>query len=157
MRRLERVITDRGELLRIAKKSEYAVMSMADGDRPYAVPMNVIYEGEYFYAHCADNGKKLTVLKANPNVVLTFVTDTAVVNAKTGVACDLTMHYRSVCVTGTADIITQNSDPAAHLHALDCFGARYGLSAIPAGAPVLARTTVIRILPRMLTGKKNTG
>ncbi len=59
--------------LDLIDRSDYGVMSMVDGDRTYSLPLSIARDGDYLYFHSAKEGKKLKLLKDNPNVSLVFV------------------------------------------------------------------------------------
>jgi nitroimidazol reductase NimA-like FMN-containing flavoprotein (pyridoxamine 5'-phosphate oxidase superfamily) len=72
MRRKEREITDPEELRGIINRCKVCRLAMAENNRPYVVPLNFGYEyknGELvLYFHGAKAGKKIDILKTNPEV-----------------------------------------------------------------------------------------
>jgi len=68
MRRHDRQMNDpqTEELLR---RGNWGVLSMnGAGGHPYGVPMNYAYAGAAIYLHCAREGKKLTLIRADGRV-----------------------------------------------------------------------------------------
>lgn len=96
MRRRDRA-TGPEEALRILAAAEYGVLSMAtlEGE-PYGVPLNFVWADECLYFHCAPEGRKLDLLRANPRCSFTVVGKTQVVPENFGTL------YESVLVTGSA-------------------------------------------------------
>lgn len=58
--------------LEVMDRAPYVTVSMTDASgMPYAVPLSLARSDENtFYFHCATEGKKLDILKANPYVSL---------------------------------------------------------------------------------------
>jgi hypothetical protein len=54
----------------ILAEEDTAVISMIDGERPYAVPVSYAYLDDCIVFHCAMQGRKLDVLRRNPNVAV---------------------------------------------------------------------------------------
>jgi hypothetical protein len=68
MRRSDREITDRAELLRILAEARVCRVAMSDHDRPYLVPLAFALDGEDIVLHSARAGRKLDILRRNPAV-----------------------------------------------------------------------------------------
>jgi hypothetical protein len=70
MRRAEKAITEREELLEIIQGQKYMTLALCSGQEPYLVSVNYGYDVEEncFYFHCAKEGRKIDYLKANPVV-----------------------------------------------------------------------------------------
>src|SRR5512133_3293331 len=77
MRRSEREITDRGELRRVLEDARVCRLAMADGGRPYLVPLSFALDGDDLVLHSARAGRKLELLRRNPEVCFEFVEDRA--------------------------------------------------------------------------------
>jgi len=56
------------ECERIVTASPVGVLVMCSGSKPYAVPMNHAYLEGKLYFHCAPSGRKLDMIRENPNV-----------------------------------------------------------------------------------------
>jgi nitroimidazol reductase NimA-like FMN-containing flavoprotein (pyridoxamine 5'-phosphate oxidase superfamily) len=66
----EQAIEDEGEMVAILKKVRYVTLAMCQDEEPYLATVSHGYDGERnaIYFHCAFEGKKIDILKAN-NVV----------------------------------------------------------------------------------------
>ncbi len=84
--------------------AEYATISMLDGNIPYAVTVNHVRDGENIYFHCAMQGKKTDLMRANPNV---FVSCIGFGEAKKGTFSYI---YESANIVGTACEITEQDE-----------------------------------------------
>ena len=107
MTRREREITDIEEIRGILDRAKIVHVGMVDGNRPYVVPMNYGYtlnDGKLtFYLHGAMRGRKLDVIRANPNVFVEL--DTDIVPFEGEVACKYGLCYSSVMGEGVAEIV----------------------------------------------------
>lgn len=103
----EREVTDIGEIINILNKAKVAHIGMIDGNMPYVVPMNYGYIMENnqltLYVHGAAKGRKLDVIKKNPNVFVEIDTDIVPFEGK--VACQYGVSYSSVMCEGVAEIL----------------------------------------------------
>ena len=106
MRRKDREITDKKILEEILKRNKVCVVAFG-GEVPYAVPMNYGYDAGTFYLHSAKAGKKIDLLKKNPNVNLVIYEDKGLVTADT--ACDYGYRFSSVICTGKAEFVESAS------------------------------------------------
>ena len=107
MTRREREITDIEEIRGILDRAKIVHVGMVDGNRPYVVPMNYGYtlnDGKLtFYLHGAMRGRKLDVIRSNPNVFVEL--DTDIVPFEGEVACKYGLCYSSVMGEGVAEIV----------------------------------------------------
>ena len=107
MTRREREITDIDEIRGILDRAKIVHVGMVDGNRPYVVPMNYGYtlnDGKLtFYLHGAMRGRKLDVIRTNPNVFVEL--DTDIVPFEGEVACKYGLCYSSVMGEGVAEIV----------------------------------------------------
>ncbi|MBR6683850.1 MAG: pyridoxamine 5'-phosphate oxidase family protein [Firmicutes bacterium] len=107
MTRREREITDIDEIRGILDRAKIVHVGMVDGNRPYVVPMNYGYtlnDGKLtLYLHGAMRGRKLDVIRANPNVFVEI--DTDIVPFEGEVACKYGLCYSSVMGEGVAEIV----------------------------------------------------
>lgn len=150
-------ITDRDELRALVAKSAYAVLSMADGDTPYAIPINAVWSGEYIYLHSRHHGRKMEILRKNPKVSLTFVPEAAYVLRHNKSSCGASMNFESVCACGTAEILGADSGLDERRAALMHIVRRYGLENLPMQEEILAKTTVIRVRCESIVGTRKPG
>ena len=109
MRRKDREITSEKRVNEIIAACNCCRLGLADGVGTYVVPLSFGYTAEdgkrIFYFHCAGEGKKLALLKANPNVGFELDTNHALVRGETG--CSFTFLYSSVMGKGTVETVTE--------------------------------------------------
>lgn len=107
MTRRERQVTDINEILKILDNSKVLHLGLVDGDEPYVVPMNYGYTYENdkltIWLHCARQGRKLDVMRANPKVF--FEMEYGITPFEGEVACKYGITYSSLMGRGVATII----------------------------------------------------
>ena len=120
MTRREREVTDLEEIIGILDRAKIVHVGMVDGDRPYVVPMNYGYimtEGKLtLYLHGAPRGRKLDVLRANPNVFVEI--DTDIIPFEGEVACKYGLCYSSIMGEGVAEIVEETEQKKSALSLL---------------------------------------
>ncbi|MBE6956477.1 MAG: pyridoxamine 5'-phosphate oxidase family protein [Ruminococcaceae bacterium] len=110
MRRKDRE-RDREFGLAVIDSCEYGTMAI-QGEEPYCLPLSLVRVGEELYFHCALEGKKLDLLRANPAVWVSFVGENVAATD------DFTTYFRSAMVRGTATEVTDPEEKLAALRAL---------------------------------------
>jgi nitroimidazol reductase NimA-like FMN-containing flavoprotein (pyridoxamine 5'-phosphate oxidase superfamily) len=152
MRRREKEITDRAELRRILRDARVCRLALADGDRPYLVPLTFALDGDDVILHSARGGRKIDVLRRNPSVC--FEVEEGVELAPAGTACGFSMRFRTVIGFGDVEFVEGRTERA---RLLALFGPRYGAPDGPLPEAEVERTYVLRIRVRELTGKRSPG
>ena len=107
MRRKDREVTDVNEIIGMIEKCDVCRLAMIDHDKPYIVPMNFGFSFKdatiTLYFHCATEGRKIDVLKANQNVCLEMDCGHELIAGNTGCSCS--MAYESVIGNGKAEFL----------------------------------------------------
>ncbi len=149
MRNKEREITNKDEIENILKKSRICRIGLVDQDKPYIVPMNFGYKQETIYLHSAKKGRKIELLKKNPNVC--FEVDELVRLKKAKLACDWGAEYQSIICTGQAVFLEDVGEKKA---GLDIIMAQYSQKEFEYSKEMLDKTAVIKIVIDQMTGKQ---
>ena len=70
MRRKDKSFTEKNLLEKVLQGTQFITLAMVDDGEPYLVPLSHGYDPENgrIYIHMASAGKKLEILKKNPNV-----------------------------------------------------------------------------------------
>ena len=107
MTRRELEVTDINEIKAILDKSKIVHVAMVDDGEPYMVPMNYGYTLEdgklSLYLHGATKGRKLDVMRANPNVFIEIECDLQPFAGD--LPCQYGMSYASLMGKGKATIV----------------------------------------------------
>ena len=112
MTRRELEITDMNVIKAILDKSKIVHIAMVDEGEPYMVAMNYGYTMEdgklAFYVHGATQGRKLDVMKANPNVFVEIECDMTPFEGDK--ACQYGMAYASLMGKGKATVLEESEE-----------------------------------------------
>ncbi len=100
MRRVEKEIKDKEDLLEILKGGKYSVISMCKENEPYIVTLSYGYNEDRnaFYIHCSNEGQKIDFIKSNPYVCGTVIEDN-------GYEEECGQAFRSVVFRGKMEIV----------------------------------------------------
>jgi uncharacterized protein len=148
MRRKDREITDRTEIEAILQEAQVCRIALADGDGPYIVPMCFGYDDGSIYLHSAPEGRKITMIQANPRCCFEVDQCNGIVKGKN--ACSWGMHYKSVIGFGRATIL---SDPEEKKHGLTCIMRQYQDGTHEFSDEDIRNVAVIRISIESITAK----
>ena len=108
MRRSEKQVKDTQETESILHSAQICHLSMVDEGKPYVVPLNFGYEDNALYFHSASEGRKIDVLKQNPEVCISVVARHEIVVSER--ACSWTAEFSSVTGTGKAEILNDREE-----------------------------------------------
>lgn len=150
LRRKDREINEKSEIVAILKEAMVCRIGLSDGNRPYIIPMNFGYKDNTIYLHSAREGKKIEILKKNNNVC--FEVDVRTELKKAEIPCKWGMKYSSVIGFGTALFIEQQNEKAV---ALNIIMEKYSnQSSYKYSDAILNQVAVIKINITEMTGKK---
>ncbi|MGN0408594.1 MAG: pyridoxamine 5'-phosphate oxidase family protein [Bacteroides sp.] len=130
MRRNDKEVTDFDEKLAVLRQCEILRIGMSDGGFPYIVPVNFGLEEENgqvrLYFHSAAEGRKVDILKKNPEVC--FETDYGFELKKAPLACNWTAKYRCVMGVGKVEPVTEKEEKT---RAFEVIMEKYGFPGMP--------------------------
>ena len=151
MRQSEREVRLLSDQMDILRRSPVLRLAMADGGRPYVVPLSFGFEDGAIYFHCAREGLKMDILRKNPAVCFEA---TAKAELRPGTAaCRYSFSFESVIGQGRAVIM---EDDAGRRKGLDAIMAHYGAPPpCEYDEKSLALTCVVKIEIESMTGKKS--
>ncbi|MCR5053498.1 MAG: pyridoxamine 5'-phosphate oxidase family protein [Lachnospiraceae bacterium] len=122
MRRRDREITDPKEIDEIIENCLYLHLGLVDEGKPYVIPMNygVIKDetdGHYIiFLHCANEGRKLDIIKKNPICCFTMERNTEPFEGR--VACQYGMTYECIMGTGNISFVEEPEEKISAMLAL---------------------------------------
>jgi len=148
MRRKEKEITDIDRIEAILKKAEVCRLAFSDDNGPYLVPMCFGYENRTLYFHSATEGRKLDIIRKNPNVCFEVETGNEMIRSEK--ACSWSLKYGSVIGFGKADILNHPEDKKK---ALDVIMAHYSEASFTYSDKSLSSMVIIRVKINSMTGK----
>ncbi len=101
-----RIIIDQKKIDEIINSCDVCNLAMIDeNNMPYVVPMNFGYNDGCIYFHSDKSGKKIEILKKNPQVAVSFSTNHELYAQNPNVACSYSMSYKSVFAYGKVEFI----------------------------------------------------
>jgi nitroimidazol reductase NimA-like FMN-containing flavoprotein (pyridoxamine 5'-phosphate oxidase superfamily) len=118
--------------------------------KPYVIPMNFGFDGDYVYLHGSATGKKVDSLKNNPEVCISFSTDHELRYVNEEVACSWSMRYRSVLVYGKAEFV---EEPDEKVRSLNIVMAHYTERPFEYSAPSIREVMVFRVKIERIDGR----
>ncbi|MBD3306438.1 pyridoxamine 5'-phosphate oxidase family protein [candidate division KSB3 bacterium] len=150
MRKKDQEITDFQALEDIIRRSQVCRVAMTTDGIPYVVPLCFGYQDRTLYFHTAQEGRKIDILRENPQICVEFDLDYEVVPREA--ACKWGIRYRSVIGSGRAEFI---EDPHAKEAALQVIMQHYGKDqgAFTFSPNSLQRTLIIQVYLDHLSGK----
>jgi len=156
MRRSDREVTNKSEIIEILDKCEVCRLAFSSNDVPYIVPMNYGYdyrdEKLTLYFHGASEGKKHDAMKANP--IVCFEMDCSHKLIEDEKAENYTMEYESVIGLGKAEKCDNNAEKT---HALTQLMKKYASDKeFTFPDHVLNSVTVFKVNVTEFTGKRLT-
>jgi uncharacterized protein len=129
MRRVDRAVTDKTELLVILTNATVCRLAIQASPAPYIVPLNYGFawgDTLTLYFHSASEGRKLELLKEHPVVGFEVDIPGELVTGES--ACSWSMRFQSLVGYGT---VTMIQDPAERTAALSAVMAHYGYKGMP--------------------------
>ena len=153
MRRKDKEITEQEIIDTIINRALICHLACTRNDQPYIVPISFGYDGGCIYFHSSPTGKKISILKENPRVCLTFEIDLDIVQ-NPEVACDWTFQYKSVIAEGIAEELKQ---PAEKALALNKIMEHYSGKTWSFPKNKLEKTSIWRIRLESISAKKSPG
>jgi hypothetical protein len=150
MRRLDKEITDSGEMAAMMDKAAVCRIALVDGNCPYLFPVNFVVRNNHLYFHSSREGKKIDILRKNNQVCFEIDSDTEIVPGD--LPCSWGTRYRSVIGFGRAGFL----DGPEKQQALNYLMEKYaGQNDFSYQAEALEKVAVLRVIIEKITGKKS--
>lgn len=150
MRKKDKEITEASAIESIIHQSIVCRLGLSEGNSPYIVPVCFGYQDRTIYFHGSLMGKKIDMIRNNPNVCFEFDINTEIIPAEN--ACDWDVKYQSVIGFGKASLLT---DPEQKRKALSIIMRQYSDRPFQFPEKKLDRTAVIKIDIATMTGKRS--
>ena len=153
MRRKDRELASKEELLSILEEADVCRIAIKTGKAPYIVPLNYGYLWSnhlVLYFHSAGEGRKIDLLQKN--AIVGFEIDTAHELVQDEQACNWGMKYKSIIGTGNVVFIEDENEKAL---ALQVIMKKYGFPGHPEfNAAMLQKTKVYKLIVEEASGKQ---
>jgi hypothetical protein len=152
MRKHKREIKSRDEIEEILGLARVMRLALCVDDQPYVVPLNFGYRDGVLYFHCAQKGRKLDMIRRNPNVSFEVESDVEIITGE--LPCDWTTHFRSVIGFGKAAVV---EDEAEKRLGMDVLMAHHKAKPGEYEPHNFKLATIVRVDIDEMTGKKYLG
>lgn len=115
MRRSDRQ-QSRAFALELIDRCTHGVMALSSRESiPYCLPLSFVRVGDSLYFHCAREGRKVDLLRSDPQVCVTFVGKDTPAFVEPAM---YTTYFQSAIVTGTAVEVTEERERIQAMEAL---------------------------------------
>ena len=153
MRRMDRQVNDLGEIKAIIDKCTVCRLGLSENNIPYIVPLSFGYELNddqlTLYFHCACEGRKLDIIKDNPNACFEMDCEHELIRGET--ACSYSLEYESVIGNG---VVQSVDDTQGKIYALSKIMNRMtGEKGFHFAEDMVELVTILKITTRNFTGK----
>jgi uncharacterized protein len=151
MRKKEKEIKDTDSLVQIFKEAQVCRLGMFDGELPYIVPMNFGYSDNILYFHSALSGRKIDIIKNNPNVCFELDIQGDLIDSDK--ACNWSMKYKSIIGSGKVVFIENEKEK---INALNIIMDHYsGKGEWDFNIRMMERTLVFRVEIKEISAKQS--
>jgi nitroimidazol reductase NimA-like FMN-containing flavoprotein (pyridoxamine 5'-phosphate oxidase superfamily) len=120
--------------------------------KPYVLPFNFGYEEGIIFLHSAQQGKKIDILRNNPDVCVCFSTDHQLFHRHEPVACSYGMKYRSVLAFGRIVFI---EDYDEKVRVLNIIMQKYAGRSFDYNPPAVNNVSVYKVVADTFEGKES--
>lgn len=117
---------------------------------PYVLPMNFGYKDDVIYLHSGPEGKSIRSLEQNPNVCITFCTETKLTHQNEEVACSYRIQGTSVICKGKVVFIEDYNEK---IEALNILMKNYTEATFTYSEPSVINVKVWKVEIQEMTGK----
>jgi len=147
-----KIVTDLRNLTDIIRNSNICFVSMVDESGfPYVVPFNFGFKNNFVYLHSGTEGRKIEILKKNPNVCIAFSNSEELAYQDENVACSHFMKYKSALVFGKVVFIEPKNEK---IEALNIIMKQYtGRDDYKYNDPAVNNVLVFKVKAEKITGK----
>lgn len=152
MRRSDREVADRSEIIEIMRRCDVCRLALNDGDYPYILPLNFGMDasggGVILYFHGAAQGRKYDIISRDNRASFEMDCSHRIVTRSERKSC--TMEYESVIGRGRIELVGGGEK----LEALRRLNAHYGAENLEIDEAVAQRTVVMKLTVEDMTAKR---
>ena len=158
MRRKDREMENLEDIFSVAEKCQVVHVAMTDGEKPYVVALNFgfdrLEDGLILYLHSASEGRKMDILKKNPNVYFQMDCDSEFVKGTPENSCSYSWNFASIMGSGQVEFLEGEGEKKYALNRIlqHMDKTEKSFDFMP---QILSKTCVYRIVTRDVTGKRH--
>ncbi|MDR0332028.1 MAG: pyridoxamine 5'-phosphate oxidase family protein [Dysgonamonadaceae bacterium] len=145
-------IFDQQRIEAIMKSCQYCTIGVVDENGiPYVIPMNFGYENNTIYLHSAQEGRSIRALEKNPNICITFCTNSKIVYQNIEVACSYSAQSESVICEGKVEFV---EDFDEKVHALNATMKQYSDRTFSYSTPAVSNVKIWKVAIEKISAKE---
>lgn len=150
MRRKEKEIKDQTGIEKILTSAIICRVAFHDYPYPYIVPMNYGYDNGNLYFHCAQEGKKIDLIKRNNKVCFEIEMSHEIITSE--VSCKWSTKYQSLIGYGEIKIISETEEKKK---GLDFIMVQHGKKENLYNENAVKKVGVLKLKITSVTGKQS--
>ena len=144
-------IENREEIHQIITACKTCYLAMAEGNKPYVLPMNFALDGDFVVLHSAQSGRMWETLKTNPNVCITWTLGENLVWQDVRVGCSYRVQSKSVLLESKVEFVDDFDEKNRLLKLLM---RQYSEREFKFGKPAVENVGVLRVKIEKITAKE---
>lgn len=98
----------------VMSKAEYGTLALCSQNKPYSIPVNFVHKGDNIYFHGSLSGRKMNILRENPNVSFSIVENFSLIasyfSSNEGLACPATQFFKSIVIDGEVSVVSKKEE-----------------------------------------------
>ena len=153
MRRSDREIKDREQIIQVMEKCDVCRLALNDEGYPYILPLNFgmeVTDGQIvLYFHGAAEGKKYELIARDNRASFEMDCSHELVLKEGKDGCSCTMKYESVIGRGRIELVSEEEK----YEALSLLMEHYHKETCPFNPSAIPRTTVMKLVVEQVSGK----
>lgn len=148
----ESLLTEK-EINEILLQAPVGYLALSKDDWPYVIPLNYLFYDDEVFFHCAQKGRKIDYIKANPKACFHVGKTGELIRGKN--PCSYNFKYHSVIIEGAMVEVCESEAKEVILRKIVAKYAEPGVAEMPISAQRIERVAVYRLIPEQISGKKN--
>ncbi len=149
MRKSHRELVEMADVEAVLRSARVLYLAMSVDDAPYVVPLNFGYVDGVIYFHCAREGRKIDMIRANEQVSFSVAAEVELIEGE--IPCKWTTRFKSVIGFGRARVVEEREEL---VRGLDVLMAHHGAELTGYSEKVLAKVCVVAIEISLMTAKQ---
>ena len=150
MRKSEREIEDKALIEKILSESIICRIGLFDDEYPYVFPVNYGFKNNALFIHCAQQGKKIDLIKKNNKACFEIEDSYKIVEDE--ISCNWTTKYRSLIGYGEIEIITDFDEKKL---GLDVIMKQHGKIENSYSDKLINKVLILKLNIKSVTGKQS--
>ncbi len=144
-------IENREEIDQVINACKTCFLAMADGNKPYVLPMNFGLDEDTVILHSAQTGRMWETLKNNPNVCINWTLGEELAWQDVQVGCSYRVKSKSVLVEGKVEFVEGYDEK---VRCLEILMAQYSEREFKFNAPAVKNVGILKVNIEKISAKE---